>query len=134
MSGTDVTSDTSAAAPAADTVEFKLEVWFCRSRMSTGPRRSTRCSAGGWTPTSPPATTTGVTSAAPGSVERLVLVVDDIDVARAELVARDVDVSEMFHGEDGLIHHAGTRGRVTGPDPGRATYGSTAGSNESKPH
>jgi hypothetical protein len=25
MSGTDVTSDTSAAAPAADTVEFKLE-------------------------------------------------------------------------------------------------------------
>jgi catechol 2,3-dioxygenase-like lactoylglutathione lyase family enzyme len=69
---------------------------------------------------------TGVTDAAPGSIERTVLVVDDIETARAELVARGVDVSEVFHGEDGLIHHAGAAGRVPGPDLERGSYGSGA--------
>src|SRR5215211_5529806 len=40
---------------------------------------------------------TGVTSAAPGSASGLYLVVSDIEAARAELVARGVDVSEVFH-------------------------------------
>jgi catechol 2,3-dioxygenase-like lactoylglutathione lyase family enzyme len=144
MSSTDVTGNTAAAAPAAGTVEFKLEVvvlpvadvdrakafyemlgWRLDADLATGddyriiqltpPGSSASIHFG-----------TGVTSSAPGSVERLVLVVDDIDVARAELVAHGVDVSEAFHGEDGLIHHAGTPGRVAGPDPGRATYGSGA--------
>jgi catechol 2,3-dioxygenase-like lactoylglutathione lyase family enzyme len=39
----------------------------------------------------------GVTSAAPGSAQGLFLVVSDIEAARAELVARGVDVSEIFH-------------------------------------
>ena len=39
----------------------------------------------------------GVTSAAPGSAQGLYLVVSDIEAARAELVARGVDVSEVFH-------------------------------------
>src|SRR5215217_20137 len=40
---------------------------------------------------------TGVTSAVPGSVQGLFLVVSDIEAARAELVARGADVSEVFH-------------------------------------
>ena len=39
----------------------------------------------------------GVTSAAPGSASGLYLVVSDIEAARAELVDRGVDVSEVFH-------------------------------------
>jgi len=59
---------------------------------------------------------TGVTEAAPGSVQGLHLVVSDIDAARAELVERGVDVSEVFHFESGK--------RVPGPDPQRRDYGS----------
>jgi catechol 2,3-dioxygenase-like lactoylglutathione lyase family enzyme len=39
----------------------------------------------------------GVTPAAPGSASGLFLVVSDIEAARAELVSRGVDVSEIFH-------------------------------------
>ena len=38
---------------------------------------------------------TGLTESAPGSVAGLQLVVDDIEVARAELVGRGVDASEV---------------------------------------
>jgi predicted enzyme related to lactoylglutathione lyase len=69
---------------------------------------------------------TGITSTEPGSLERVVLVVDDIGAAREELVARGVEVSEVFHGEDGLLHHTGTAGRVPGPDPEGTSYGSGA--------
>jgi catechol 2,3-dioxygenase-like lactoylglutathione lyase family enzyme len=69
---------------------------------------------------------TGITSAEPGSVESLVLVVDDVEAARAGLAARGVDVSEVFHDEGGVFHHAGTAGRVPGPDPERGSYGSWA--------
>jgi catechol 2,3-dioxygenase-like lactoylglutathione lyase family enzyme len=37
----------------------------------------------------------GITEAAPGSVKGLQLVVDDIEAARAELVGRGVEVSEI---------------------------------------
>jgi catechol 2,3-dioxygenase-like lactoylglutathione lyase family enzyme len=52
----------------------------------------------------------------PGSVQGLHLVVPDIEAARAELVERGADVSEIFHFEPG--------GRAEGPDPGRNDYGS----------
>jgi predicted enzyme related to lactoylglutathione lyase len=39
----------------------------------------------------------GIVDAEPGSVQGLQLVVDDIDAARAELVDRGVDVSEVQH-------------------------------------
>jgi hypothetical protein len=68
----------------------------------------------------------GLTSAVPGSVEALQLTVFDIDAARAELVGRGVDVSEVFHDAGGVFHHAGTEGRVTGPAPEHADYGSFA--------
>ena len=52
-------------------------------------------------------------------LQGLQLVVDDIEAARAELVGRGVDVSEVFHDAGGVFHHAGTNGRVPGPDAGR---------------
>jgi catechol 2,3-dioxygenase-like lactoylglutathione lyase family enzyme len=68
----------------------------------------------------------GVTSAAPGSVQGLHLVVFDIEAARAELVGRGIGVGEVFHDVGGLFHHAGAEGRVTGPAPARRDYGSFA--------
>src|SRR5713226_7771274 len=38
-----------------------------------------------------------VTTAVPGSVQNLYLVVSDIEAARAELIGRGADVSEAFH-------------------------------------
>jgi len=55
----------------------------------------------------------GVTTGEPGSVHRLVLAVDDIEAARAALVDRRVEVSEVFH-------LAG--GRVPGRDPQNRSY------------
>jgi catechol 2,3-dioxygenase-like lactoylglutathione lyase family enzyme len=68
----------------------------------------------------------GITSAAPGSIQDLQLTVFDIEEARAALVDCGVDVSEAFHDAGGVFHHAGTEGRVPGPDPQRADYGSFA--------
>jgi predicted enzyme related to lactoylglutathione lyase len=68
----------------------------------------------------------GLTSAEPGSVQGLYLVVPDIDAARAELVGRGVDVGEVFHDAGGMFHHAGTIGRVPGPMPGHRSKGSFA--------
>ena len=39
----------------------------------------------------------GITTAAPGSASGLMLVVSDVEAARAELVDRGVKVSEVFH-------------------------------------
>jgi hypothetical protein len=53
-------------------------------------------------------------------------VVADIEAARAELVDRGVEVSEVFHDTGGVFHHAGTAARARGPAPGNKTYGSFA--------
>ncbi len=68
----------------------------------------------------------GVTSAPPGSFQGLQLTVYDIDEARADLIARGVEVSELFHDATGIFHHAGSEGRVSGPAPEHADYGSFA--------
>jgi catechol 2,3-dioxygenase-like lactoylglutathione lyase family enzyme len=68
----------------------------------------------------------GTTSMAPGSVQDLMLIVDDLDAARNELIARGADVSEIWHDETGIFHHAGIEGRVSGPDPEGRSYGSWA--------
>jgi catechol 2,3-dioxygenase-like lactoylglutathione lyase family enzyme len=68
----------------------------------------------------------GLTTAQPGSTEGLQLVVSDIEAARAELIDRGVDVSEVFHDVGGVFHHGGTEGRVPGPAPERGSYGSFA--------
>jgi catechol 2,3-dioxygenase-like lactoylglutathione lyase family enzyme len=68
----------------------------------------------------------GITAATPGSLDSLVLVVDDIEKTRAELVDRGVDVSEVFHDAGGVFYHSGTVARVPGPDPRHRTYSSFA--------
>jgi catechol 2,3-dioxygenase-like lactoylglutathione lyase family enzyme len=68
----------------------------------------------------------GLTNAAPGSSQGMQLIVDDIAAARAELAGKGVEVSEVFHDAGGVFHHAGNDGRVPGPAPERASYGSFA--------
>jgi catechol 2,3-dioxygenase-like lactoylglutathione lyase family enzyme len=68
----------------------------------------------------------GITDAAPGSVQNLVLAVDDIEEARAQLAAQGADITEVYHDAGGIFYHAGTESRVPGPDPKRGTYASFA--------
>jgi catechol 2,3-dioxygenase-like lactoylglutathione lyase family enzyme len=67
----------------------------------------------------------GTTTAAPGSAQGLYLVVDDIEAARAELIGRGAEVSEVFH-EQSLGGRFNPAARAGGPAPDRATYGSFA--------
>jgi catechol 2,3-dioxygenase-like lactoylglutathione lyase family enzyme len=62
----------------------------------------------------------GVTPAAPGSASGLFLVVSDIEAARADLVSRGADVSEVFH-VAGPGHPP-----IPGLDPERRSYFSYA--------
>ena len=66
---------------------------------------------------------TGVTDAVPGSVGSLLLAVDDVEVARAELIDRGVDVSDPFHG---VPFSADRSRRLPGLHPERQSYGSYA--------
>jgi len=68
----------------------------------------------------------GTTTMAPGSLQDLMLVVDDLDAAREELIRRGADVGEIWHDETGIFHHAGTTARVPGRDPKGHSYGSWA--------
>ncbi len=71
------------------------------------------------------------TAAAPGSVQGLYLIVSDVEEARADLVRRGVEVSEIFHGAGGVYHGEhepflfGTH-RENGLDPDRGSYRSFA--------
>jgi catechol 2,3-dioxygenase-like lactoylglutathione lyase family enzyme len=56
----------------------------------------------------------GLTTAEPGSAQRLELVVSDIDAAREDLLSRGVEVSELFHLDE--------NGVAPGPDPERRSY------------
>jgi len=60
---------------------------------------------------------TGLTRSAAGCTQSIYLVVSDIEAARSELIARGVEVSEVFH-------RGGPTGRLSGPDPARASYAS----------
>ena len=68
----------------------------------------------------------GLTSAPPGSLRGLYLVVDDIDAARAELAARGAEVSEIFHEArlGARFRPVGAAEREPGPAADRQTYGS----------
>ena len=60
----------------------------------------------------------GITDAAPGSVRGTHLVVSDIEAARAELIDRGVEVSDIRHFESGEW--------LPGPDPAHRDYNSFA--------
>ncbi|MBB2700349.1 glyoxalase [Rhizobium phaseoli] len=72
-----------------------------------------------------------ITAAAPGSAQGLYLVVSDIDAARRDLIARGVEVSDVFHDASGV--YAGKdepylfgRLRIAGRDPEHRSYRSFA--------
>jgi catechol 2,3-dioxygenase-like lactoylglutathione lyase family enzyme len=67
---------------------------------------------------------TNITTAGPGSVQGLLLIVSDIQAARAELLARGVDVSEVYHLAG--LNRVDPSLRLSGPSPERRSYGSFA--------
>jgi catechol 2,3-dioxygenase-like lactoylglutathione lyase family enzyme len=68
-----------------------------------------------------------ITSAAPGAAQGLYLIVPDIEAARKDLVARGIEVTEVFHpGTPGAQFQIDGGGRISGPAPDHATYGSFA--------
>jgi catechol 2,3-dioxygenase-like lactoylglutathione lyase family enzyme len=138
MSSTQVRSDAAIETPRARAVDMKLEVAVIP--VSDVERAKRFYGSLGWrldadfvisdefraiqfTPPGSPCSIhfgKGVTSAAPGSVQGLYLVVSDIEAARDELVARGVDVSEVFH-------RAGPgKPTLAGVDPERRSYSSFA--------
>ncbi|HEX3194717.1 MAG TPA: VOC family protein [Streptosporangiaceae bacterium] len=131
MTSTDDSGSASAQMPEAGTVDMKLEVVTLpvsdvdrakRFYQSLGWRLDADIAVGDafrvvqLTPTQSACSVAfgkGVTTGEPGSVQRLILAVDDIDAARADLVRRGIEVS-------GLFHLAG--GPVPGPDPEGRSY------------
>jgi catechol 2,3-dioxygenase-like lactoylglutathione lyase family enzyme len=138
MNSTQVRSETAIETPRARTVDMKLEVVVIpvadvdrakRFYGDLGWRLDADFVIGNefrvvqFTPPGSPCSIhfgTGVTSAVPGSARGLYLIVSDIEAARAELVGRGVDVSEVFH-------RAGPgKPPLSGPDPQRRSYVSFA--------
>jgi len=131
MTSTDASSSTSNQMPDPGTVDMKLEVVTLpvsdvdrakRFYQSLGWRLDADIAVGDafrvvqLTPTRSACSIAfgkGVTTDEPGSIKRLILAVDDIDAARAALVSRGAEVSELFH-------LAG--GPVPGPDPQGRSY------------
>jgi catechol 2,3-dioxygenase-like lactoylglutathione lyase family enzyme len=71
----------------------------------------------------------GLTDDEPGSIDSLLLAVDDIEAARDELRSRGADVSEVFHDPNGGLGggwHPGTERRAAGHDPQGRSYASYA--------
>jgi catechol 2,3-dioxygenase-like lactoylglutathione lyase family enzyme len=139
MNSTPISGGNATETAAAEAVETKLEVVVIpvsdverakRFYGSLGWRLDADFSAGDevrvvqLTPPGSPCSIMfgkGFTTAVPGSVQGLFLVVPDIEAARADLIGRGVEVSEVFH-FDGLLRVAGTQGRVSGADPERRSY------------
>ena len=137
ISSTNLSSATLTGGPEAVTMEMKLEVLV--DPVSDVDRAKAFYQSLGWqldadyvggddfriVQLTPPGSAssiivgTGVTSTAPGSLDSPVLVVEAVEAERAELIARGIDVSEVFHDAGGVFHHTGLAERVTGPDPAR---------------
>jgi catechol 2,3-dioxygenase-like lactoylglutathione lyase family enzyme len=142
MSTIDMSTETAVEAPKTGTVDFKLEVAIVP--VSDADRAKSFYTSLGWredadfvftedfrvlqfTPPGSDASIifgTGVTAkAAAGRVGSLLLAVEDIQAARAELIERGIDVSEIFHGQ---AFSADGHGREPGPDPEHGSYSSYA--------
>jgi catechol 2,3-dioxygenase-like lactoylglutathione lyase family enzyme len=148
MSTIDVSSEATARVPETGKVDFKLEVVIVpvadvdrakRFYLGLGWREDVDVAgpqgyrALHMTPTGSSASiligNRGVTSAQPGSVAGLLLAVQDIDAARAELIARGVEVSEVFHDAGGSLGGgfiAASEARAAGRDPQGRSYASYA--------
>ena len=138
MSSTQMSKAKAVPGPAAAAVDLKLEVVVIpvadvdRSKAfyeGLGWRVDADFKgAGDWrgvqmTPPGSPCSIhfgKGLTPVAPGSVRNTYLVVSDLAAARAELLARGAEVSEIFH-------FAGFGGpRVSGPNPEGRSYANLA--------
>ncbi|WP_155368419.1 VOC family protein [Catellatospora vulcania] len=64
----------------------------------------------------------GLTPAAPGTTQGTYLVVSDLEQARADLISRGVEVSEVFHNS----YDNGFQERVDGPAPDGRSYATFA--------
>jgi catechol 2,3-dioxygenase-like lactoylglutathione lyase family enzyme len=74
---------------------------------------------------------TKITTAAPGSAQGLYLIVSDVDAARKELIARGVEVSEVFHtSRPGAQFRPESDARASGPDPAHRSYFTFAAFND----
>jgi catechol 2,3-dioxygenase-like lactoylglutathione lyase family enzyme len=138
MSDTQTSNQATTEVPTAATVDLKLEVVVIpvsdvdRSRrfyQSLGWRLDADFASGeNWrgvqmTPPGSPCSIhfgKGITTAVPGSVKNLYLVVSDIEAARGELIARGANVSEAFH----FAAFGGPP--VPGRDPNGRSYGTYA--------
>ncbi|BAY28131.1 hypothetical protein NIES2100_79600 [Calothrix sp. NIES-2100] len=67
-----------------------------------------------------------VTPNNPGSAHSLVLAVEDLDSAREDLIARSVNVSEVFHYAGGPFNNAVENSSIPGRDPQGRSYFSFA--------
>jgi catechol 2,3-dioxygenase-like lactoylglutathione lyase family enzyme len=136
MSSTDASTETSTAVPEVGAIDMKLEVvtipvsdvdraksfyehlgWRLdadfefgadiRAVQFTPPRSGCSIAFG-----------KGIIKGEPGSIERLEMVVSDIEAAREFLISRGVEVSDFFH--------RGESGFAPGLDPNRTSYNSYA--------
>ena len=64
----------------------------------------------------------GITSAKSGLTDSLVLAVESVDAARADLDARGVEVSEVFHYADLPFNNSVDNPRISGRDPEGRSY------------
>jgi len=137
MSSTDVTREDAAGAPVVKPGEFWLEV--VTLPVADVDRAKAFYEGLGWrmdidfepapgvrgvqlTPPGSPCSIqfgVGLTPAEPGSAQATFLVVSDIEDARAQLIERGAEVSEISHSD--LDGNAGS-----GPDPERRSYFSRA--------
>jgi catechol 2,3-dioxygenase-like lactoylglutathione lyase family enzyme len=137
MSTTETSPGASTATPRAGTIDMKLEV--ISIPVSDVDRSKSFYESLGWrldadfdpgngvrvvqfTPTHSECSigfgSGGVLKAEPGSIERMELVVSDIEAAREDLIGRGVEVSDFFHRDES--------GFQPGLHPERQSYSSYA--------
>src|SRR5215467_12805915 len=136
MSSAPISNERASRAPSTGMVDLKLEVvvipvsdvdrakrfygglgWRLDADIALGPERRV-------VQLTPPGSDCsihfgkGITKAAPGSAQGMILVVYDVESARSDLVAHGVEVSAPFH--------FGASGPVPGADPDGRSYATRA--------
>src|SRR4051794_4640236 len=136
MTSTELSDDTATETPRAETAPVRFEVTALP--VADVDRAKSFYQRLGWrldidfkpTPDTrgvqftPPGSQASIqfgqgTTTMPGPLQNLLLVVDDIQAARDDLVGRGIEVSDIWHVEPG-------QGRVSGLDPERRSYFSRA--------
>jgi catechol 2,3-dioxygenase-like lactoylglutathione lyase family enzyme len=123
MSSTQMSSQSAAHGSGAPALPMRFEVTTLP--VADVDRAQEFHQRLGWRLDTPPGSPTslqfgqGTTTMTPGSLQGMLLAVDDIEAARDELIGRGVEVSQIWHTEPGT-------GKVPGIDPERRSYFSRA--------